>query len=122
MEQKTATTIFEALSSPIRLDIYRLLVKHGLEGLVAGEIARILDLPATNLSFHLKALVQAGLLLAEQEGRYQRFRAHIPLMLELVAYLTNECCASHPEQCMGLREKSTVNPIVFADPHLDIKH
>jgi DNA-binding transcriptional ArsR family regulator len=103
MENSAATTIFESLSSGIRLDVYRLLVKKGLEGMVAGEIAATLDVPPTNLSFHLKALTQAHLLSVAQEGRFQRYRANIPLMMDLIAYLTEECCAGHLEQCTDLR-------------------
>jgi len=99
MERNTATMIFESLSSGLRLDVYRLLVKQGTHGMVAGEIASTLDVPPTNLSFHLKALTQAGLLSVEQEGRFQRYRANLPLMVELIAYLTEECCAGHPEDC-----------------------
>jgi DNA-binding transcriptional ArsR family regulator len=106
MEKLTATTIFESLSSGVRLDVYRLLVKRGPEGMVAGEIAATLDVPPTNLSFHLKALTQAGLSTVEQEGRYQRYRANIPLMLDLIAYLTEECCSGHPEQCVDIRAAS----------------
>jgi len=100
MEKQTATTIFESLASGVRLDVYRLLVKKGTEGMVAGDIATTLDVPPTNLSFHLKALTQSGLLTVTQEGRYQRYRANLSLMLELIAYLTEECCAGHPEQCL----------------------
>lgn len=99
MEQNTAITVFESLSSGVRLDVYRLLVKKGPEGLVAGEIATKLDVPPTNLSFHLKTLTQAGLLDVIQEGRYQRYRANMSLMVELIAYLTEECCSGHVEQC-----------------------
>ncbi len=102
MDKTTATTVFESLASGIRLDVFRLLVKQGPEGLVAGEIAAALGLPATNLSFHLKALTQAGLLTATQEGRYQRYRAHIALMVETIAYLTEECCAGQPALCEGM--------------------
>ena len=110
MEKNTALTVFESLSSGIRLDVFRLLVRKGTEGLVAGEIASTLDLPPTNLSFHLKALTQAGLLTVVQEGRFQRYRANIPLMLDLIAYLTEECCAGHPEQCLELRAASCCAP------------
>ncbi len=103
MENQTATQIFESLASGIRLDIYRLLVKCGMEGMVAGQIAIALDLPPTNLSFHLKGMTHSGLLSVVQEGRFQRYRANIPLMLELIAYLTEECCAGNPEQCADLR-------------------
>ncbi len=90
----------------MRLDVYRFLVKRGPEGMVAGDIATTLNVPPTNLSFHLKALTQAKLLTVEQEGRFQRYRANIPLMLDLIAYLTEECCAGHPEQCADLRVTS----------------
>jgi len=99
MEKTSATAVFESLASGIRLDVYRLLVRKGPEGLVAGEIASALDLPSTNLSFHLKALTQARLVTVEQEGRFQRYRANMPLMLDLIGYLTAECCAGDPGQC-----------------------
>ena len=78
MESRQASSIFEALSSDVRLDVFRLLVKNAPAGLVAGDIAKALDLPATNLSFHLKALVQSGLVSVEREGRFLRYRASIP--------------------------------------------
>lgn len=110
MKRHTATTIFESLSSGVRLDVYRLLVKQGAEGMVAGEIASTLEIPPTNLSFHLKALTRAEMLAVTQEGRYQRYRANIPLMLDLIAYLTEECCAGHPEQCADLRNVTDTKP------------
>ncbi len=100
MKKTNATAVFESLASGIRLDVYRLLVRQGPEGLVAGEIASALDIPSTNLSFHLKALTQARLVTVVQEGRFQRYRANMPLMLDLIGYLTAECCAGHPEQCV----------------------
>lgn len=99
MDKKIATTIFESLASGVRLDVYRLLVKNAPNGLVAGEIAALLALPSTNLSFHLKALTHAGLLNVTQEGRYQRYRANLGIMQELIVYLTAECCTGHPEHC-----------------------
>ena len=110
MNMEQATLVLDALASGPRLEIFRLLVRTGPQGLVAGEVASALGLPATNLSFHAKALTQAGLLSVEQEGRYQRYRAQIPLMLDLIAYLTEECCAGHPEQCAGMREASGCAP------------
>ena len=99
MNKEIATKVFESLASGIRLEVYRLLVKTGLEGMVAGQIASELAIAPNNLSFHLKAMTHAGLLSVEQEGRFQRYRANIPLMLELIAYLTEECCAGVPGQC-----------------------
>lgn len=110
MNSTHASTIFEALSSEIRLDLFRLLVRHAPEGLVAGEIAQLLDIPSTNLSFHLKAVVHSGLAHAEKEGRFMRYRANIPLMLDIIAYLTSECCSANPGQCRQFREASGIVP------------
>ena len=97
MDKKTAIDVFESLSSGVRLDVFRLLVRTGTQGLVAGEIASALELPPTNLSFHLKAMTHAGLVTATQEGRFQRYRADLKLMVDLIAYLTEECCGGRPE-------------------------
>lgn len=102
MDTLSATSVFESLSSSVRLDIYRLLVKTGPDGLVAGEIASALNLPPTNLSFHLKALAHAKLVSVVQEGRFQRYRANLALMQTLIAYLTEECCSGQPAQCPEL--------------------
>ncbi len=95
MEKRTATSIFESLSSGLRLDVFRLLVKRGPEGMVAGEIATMSGRSTGNLSFHLKALTQARLVTVEQEGRFPADPADIPLMLNLIAYLTEECCSGY---------------------------
>lgn len=100
MDKTTAVTVFESLASSVRLDVFRLLVKNAPEGLVAGEIAAELELPATNLSFHLKALTQCGLLSATQEGRFQRYRANTALMAGVIGYLSDECCGGNPGACL----------------------
>lgn len=115
METKTATTIFEVLTSEARLAIFRLLVKYAPDGLVAGEISRLLDIPKTNLSFHLKSIVHSGLASMEREGRNTRYKANIPLMLEIIAYLTAECCTGNPEQCLNFRQESSVSPEFLPD-------
>ena len=106
MDKSSATKVFESLSSGVRLDIYRLLVKTGPQGMVAGEIGSTLDVPPTNLSFHLKALTHAQLLSVVQEGRFQRYRANLALMHDLIAYLTEECCLGHPELCAEIYQSS----------------
>jgi ArsR family transcriptional regulator len=102
MEKNIATTVFESLSSGVRLDVYRLLVRAGKVGMVAGEIAAALNLPPTNLSFHLKSMTHAKVVTVNQEGRYMRYRANLALMQELIAYLTEECCQGHPDQCLPM--------------------
>jgi DNA-binding transcriptional ArsR family regulator len=110
VEKLHATTVFESLASGVRLDAFRLLVKKGTEGMVAGEISAALEIPPTNLSFHLKAMTHAGLVNVTQEGRFQRYRANIALMVDLVAYLTDECCAGHPEKCGNFSAEAICHP------------
>lgn len=118
MEQTRAIVVLESLASALRLEVFRLLVRQGARGMVAGEIASTLGVPPTNLSFHLKSLAYAGLVTVEQEGRFQRYRANMSLMLDLVAYLTEECCAGDAAECANLRAASAVPPNVL--PPLDL--
>lgn len=113
MDKTTAIRMFESLASGIRLDVYRLLVRQGEEGMVAGAIAAALDIPATTLSFHLKAMNHAGMVTVVQEGRYLRYRANFPQMLDMIAFLTEECCAGQPGKCVELREQSACSPAVL---------
>ncbi|MEK9825147.1 MAG: helix-turn-helix domain-containing protein [Methylotenera sp.] len=110
MDKTTATTIFESLSSGVRLDVFRLLVKQGLHGMVAGEIASTLNIPANNLSFHLKAMLHAGMITVVQEGRFLRYRANLELTFELIDYLTAECCAGDTGQCANVNTSTRCKP------------
>ena len=93
----------EALSSEVRLRIFRLLVSHEPEGLFAGEISSVLEISPTNLSFHLKAMAHAGLAEGTPMGRFVRYRARIRTMEEVIAYLTENCCqARGAEGCPPL--------------------
>ena len=99
MERDTASRLFESLSSGARLDVFRLLVKQEPNGLNAGDIAATLGLPASTLSFHLKALTHAGLVTATPNSRFIRYRANVPMMFELIGYLTDDCCGGQPGLC-----------------------
>ena len=82
----------EALASPVRLEIFRLLVEHEPEGLFSGQIAERIGQLHNGVSFHLKALQHADLVSVHREGRFQRYRAQMPIVRALVAYLTENCC------------------------------
>lgn len=99
MENKEAVAALAALAQESRLAVFRLLVRNAPEGLTAGVIGEQLDVPAPTLSFHLKALAQAGLVRTEQEGRYVRYRAEIAGINALIAFLTEDCCRGNPERC-----------------------
>lgn len=98
MDSPQAIKLFDALASEIRLDIFRLLIRHAPEGLVAGEIGQRLGIPANNLTFHLKALGHSGLVEQERRGRFLHCRANVTLMVEVVAFLLGECCGGDSEQ------------------------
>ncbi|MET0683069.1 MAG: metalloregulator ArsR/SmtB family transcription factor [Casimicrobiaceae bacterium] len=84
-----------ALSQEHRLAVFRLLVEHAPEGLSAGLIAERLSLAPATLSFHLKELARTGLVSALPDGRFIWYRADLPAMNGLVAYLTENCCCAH---------------------------
>lgn len=94
METLQALAALSALSQETRLAIYRLLVEHGQEGLAAGAIAERLELPAATLSFHLKELSSAGLIVARQEGRFIWYRPDFGAVTDLIVYMTENCCRS----------------------------
>lgn len=92
-DQKTAALALSALGHEMRLHIYRLLVRAGDEGLNVGDIGAHLGMPASTLAHHLSALVQAGLVEQERQGRIIVNRADYARMDDLVAFLSEECCS-----------------------------
>ena len=92
MNNQQAVVIFEALSSEVRLEIFKLLLKYGEKGLVAGDIAEALEIPNTNLSFHLKALYHAGVVEMTKEGRFVRYHIKTPEVFSLINFLLCSCC------------------------------
>ena len=82
-----------ALGNPIRLKIYRLLVKAGADGLPVGAVQDKVGMAASSLSHHVKELVEAGLITQERQGTALICRAHYPAMNALIGYLSDECCA-----------------------------
>ena len=82
-----------ALAQPHRLAVYRLLVVAGATGLLPGEIAAELGIPASSLSFHLSHLRRAGLVSAVRQGRFMRYGIDVTAMRDLVDFLTQQCSA-----------------------------
>jgi len=93
MESKHAVAALSALAQETRLGIYRLLVEAGPTGLAVGEIGACVKAAPATLSFHLKELVNAGLLSSRQAGRYIFYSTNYPHMNALIAFLTDNCCA-----------------------------
>src|SRR5947209_17380034 len=92
MHQKRAITALGALAQETRLELFRLLVACGPEGLPAGVIAEKLGVMPSSLSFHLQQLVHAGLITQRRLSRQLIYSAEYGTMNELMAYLTENCC------------------------------
>lgn len=92
MKIKDAIKSLAALAHNSRLEIFRLLVQKGPEGMAATAIAGKVGLPNATLSFHIKALTHAGLVEARQDGRFIYYAANYSGMDDLVGYLTENCC------------------------------
>ncbi len=99
METVEAALIFGALSQDTRLAVLRLLIAAGPNGLPAGQIAERLGLPTSTTSFHLGALGRAGLTQATRQSRQVIHAIRIVALRELIAFLTETCCAGRPELC-----------------------
>ena len=96
MKTSHALEALAALAHSIRLSVFRLLVEAGPEGLPAGRIAELMQMPASSLSFHLKELHRAGLLASRQDGRSIIYMARYETMNALLGYLTENCCSGNP--------------------------
>jgi ArsR family transcriptional regulator, arsenate/arsenite/antimonite-responsive transcriptional repressor len=99
MDNKSAVTILSSIAQEARLDIFRTLVQAGVAGLSAGSIAEKLGIPNSTLSFHLKELSYAGLVNSRQESRFIYYSANYQVMNNLLAYLTENCCAGEQTCC-----------------------
>src|SRR6476660_7746812 len=99
MEKTDAIAALAALAQDNRLDVFRLLVEAGPDGMPAGGVASALDLAPNTLTFHFDRLRVVGLVTVRREGRSMIYAARFETMNALVAYLTENCCAGMPELC-----------------------
>ena len=99
MNNKSAVLLLSSIAQEARLDIFRLLVQAGSEGLAAGVIGEKLQIPPSTLSFHLKELNISGLIKSRQVSRFIYYSANYEEMNGLLAYLTENCCAGNATCC-----------------------
>jgi DNA-binding transcriptional ArsR family regulator len=99
METKHAVEALGALAHEYRLDIYRLLVERGPEGLPAGAIGEAVGLAPSSLTFHLQSLHRAGLIVQRRESRSLIYSVDFAAMNALVGYLTENCCVGSSDSC-----------------------
>jgi DNA-binding transcriptional ArsR family regulator len=92
MDESDVVRSLGALAQPVRLQVFRALVVTGKAGLTPGTMAEALGIPQNTLSFHLKELANAGLVIQERSSRNIVYRAAYDRMNALLGYLTENCC------------------------------
>ena len=92
MKIEDAAVTLKELGHPVRLTIFKLLVKAGYEGLAVGELQEELDIPNSTLSHHIAKLVSVGLIKQRRDGRTLFCIPQYNSLNELIDFLKDECC------------------------------
>ena len=100
-----------ALAHETRFSVFRMLVKAGPEGMIAGSIAEHCSVPPSTMSHHLATLERAGLVQSERESRLIYYRADFPGMRRLLTFLMQDCCQGLPEMCSDLMAGIACEPL-----------
>jgi ArsR family transcriptional regulator, arsenate/arsenite/antimonite-responsive transcriptional repressor len=112
MKKADVVAALAALAQDNRLDVFRLLVEAGPEGMPAGAVATALDLAPNTLTFHFDRLRTAGLVTVHREGRSMIYAAQFEVMNALIGYLTDNCCGGIPctpaAECKPARKRSKI--------------
>lgn len=104
MDIKAALSAFDALSQETRLDVFRLLIKAGPDGLAAGEIADELGILQNTLSSHLKTLSASALIASRRHGRSIFYSVRFATVRELTLFLLEDCCGGNAAVCAPVAE------------------
>lgn len=95
-QTKKVIAALVALAQESRLASFRQLIQAGPQGMAATKIAEHIGIPPSSLSFHLKELVHAGLIVPRQDGRFVIYAADVDNMNALIGFLTDNCCGGAP--------------------------
>ena len=109
--QVWAVDALGALAHETRLSVFRMLVKAGPDGIIAGAIAENCGVPPSTMSHHLATLERAGLVHSERQSRLIRYRADYAGMRRLLTFLMQDCCQGVPEMCSDLMARLTCEPM-----------
>ncbi|WP_454629872.1 ArsR/SmtB family transcription factor [Bradyrhizobium cenepequi] len=104
METEEAVLALAALSQSTRLEAFRALVRHEPDGLAAGDLARLLEVPPNTLSAHLSILTRARLVTSERRSRSIVYRANLAEFRDVAMFLLRDCCDGRPEVCAPIVE------------------
>jgi ArsR family transcriptional regulator, arsenate/arsenite/antimonite-responsive transcriptional repressor len=113
MEKIEVVAALAALAQDNRLDVFRLLVEAGPEGMPAGAVATALDLAPNTLTFHFDRLRAAGLVTVRRDGRSMIYAAQFETMNSLLGYLTDNCCGgvscTPAVECKPARKRAKIS-------------
>ena len=110
MDQTEAVTALGALAQETRLSVFRLLVRAGPHGMVAGAIAEHNGVPVSTMSHHLAILERADLVVSRRESRHIHYTANFDGMRGLLGFLLEDCCRGNPELCGNLLSTAICEP------------
>jgi ArsR family transcriptional regulator, arsenate/arsenite/antimonite-responsive transcriptional repressor len=99
MKTRNAVDALGALAQESRLEIFRLLVRKGTSGMAAGDLSGHFGMPPATMSFHLKELSNAGLIISRRESRSIIYSADYEQMQNLLSFLVENCCADNGGKC-----------------------
>lgn len=102
MDINKATDSFAALGQPTRLRALRILIKTGSSGILAGDLADLMEVRQNTMSTNLAVMLQAGLVRNEREGRAIRYFADFEGLRDILAFLMEDCCGGNPELCQPI--------------------
>jgi DNA-binding transcriptional ArsR family regulator len=102
MDNIEVIAALSALAQSTRLQTFRALVKHEPEGVAAGDLARLIDVPHNTMSAHLAILSRAGLIVGERHSRSIIYRANLDRLRQMTLFLVKDCCGGRPELCARL--------------------
>jgi DNA-binding transcriptional ArsR family regulator len=105
MDKSKAIEALHALAQDTRLDVFRLLVRRGADGMAAGDIAARLDIRQNTMSTNLAILARAGLVRSERQGRSILYSADFDGMRDMLGFLMEDCCGGNPELCQPVLDK-----------------
>jgi ArsR family transcriptional regulator len=106
MKKQNVVSALAALAQDSRLEVYRLLVQAGPEGMCAGDVSSALKLVPNTLTFHFDRLREAGLVTVRRDGRSMIYAARFDTMNALLSYLTENCCQGRADQCAPVECKT----------------
>lgn len=111
MDQDKAVAALAALAQDTRLSVFRLLVKAGPDGMIAGALAQAMDVPPSTMSHHLAKLEQAGLAISWRTSRLIHYAADYAGMQALLGFLMADCCQGDPQMCNSLLSSIRCDPV-----------